>query len=351
MPTGSKEAFQALFAKAAEEQASDIHCMVGQHPILRVHGKLKHLEDLPVFTAEKLLSDIDEILTPELRARFRTEREFDTSAVMKSGERFRVNLFWERDMPAVAIRYIPAAIPSLDDLLAPEAVYDFVNLNYGLVIMTGPTGAGKSTLLASIIEQINSTRAEHIMTLEDPIEFVYTPKQSVIAQRQFGQDFLSFPNALKHVLRQDPNVILVGEMRDLETIQATITLAETGHLVFTTLHTNNAAETIDRIVDSFPSGQQTQIRLQLAFVLRGVIAQILIPRVDGTRIAVHETLVNNTAVSNLIRENKTNQIQNVLYSSPDEHMNTLDQELKWLMNEGFITADVAKAHARNPATF
>lgn len=351
MPVDQTAGFHPILMRAAQEQASDVHLMTGQPPVFRVQGKLKKLEELPAYTRETLLAHLDQALTPELQARYRAERELDTSLVLNSGERFRVNAFWEKGNPSLAFRFIPAAIPSLDDLLAPEAAYDFTHLNYGLVCVTGPTGAGKSTLLAAMIQEINNTRKEHVVTLEDPIEFLYTPNQSIIAQRELGSDFLSFPAGLKHVLRQDPNVILVGEMRDLETIQATITLAETGHLVFTTLHTNSAPETIDRIVDSFPANQQQQIRLQLALVLKGIISQILLPRTDETRIAAHETLVNNLAIANLIREGKTNQIQNVLYSSPADHMNTLDQELRWLVDEGFITQETAKAHARNPNTF
>jgi len=343
-------ALHSVFAIAAEQQSSDVHLAVGQPPVYRTQGILQRA-DKKAYTEEELLKDIDQLLSSEMRERFRTDRDLDTLVVLHTGERFRVNLFWEKGFPALAARYIPSAIPTLDDLLAPEAAYEFVNLHNGLVLVTGPTGAGKSTMLASMINEINNTRAAHIITLEDPVEFLYTPNKSLIAQRQYGQDFISFPSGLKHVLRQDPDVILVGEMRDLETISATITLAETGHLVFATLHTNSAAETIERIVDSFPPGQQAQIRLQLAFVLRGIIAQILVPRVDGTRIAAHETLVNNTAISNLIREAKTNQIQNVLYSSPDQHMNTLDQELHWLVNEKFITIETARVHAKNPATF
>ncbi len=351
MPVDQASGFHPILAQAATEHASDIHLMAGQPPVFRLHGKLKRIETFPVYTSETLLAHIDQVLSPELQARFRAERELDTSLVLGTGERFRVNALWEKGNPAVALRFIPAVIPTLDDLLAPEAAYDFVNMNYGLVCVTGPTGAGKSTLLAAMIQEINNTRKEHIVTLEDPIEFLYQSNQSIIAQREMGSDFLSFPAGLKHVLRQDPNIVLVGEMRDLETIQATITLAETGHLVFTTLHTNSAPETIDRIVDSFPAGQQAQIRLQLALVLKGIISQILLPRTDETRIAAHEVLVNNVAIGNLIRESKTNQIQNVLYSSPGEHMNTLDQELRWLVSEGFITPETAKAHARNPNTF
>jgi twitching motility protein PilT len=343
--------FFPLFTQAAMDNASDIHLNVNLPPVLRVHGQLKRLEDKPPYIAEVLLAHINQVLSPELQKRYVDERELDTVFTLPTGERFRVNLFWELERPAVAARFIPATIPTLDDLIAPEAVYDFVTMNRGLVLVTGPTGAGKSTLLAAMIEEINKNRAEHIVTLEDPIEFLYTPKRSIIAQRQFGQDFLSFDSGLKHVLRQDPNVILVGEMRDLDTIAATMTLAETGHLVFATLHTNSAAETIDRIVDSFPSGQQSQIRLQLAFVLRGIIAKILVPKVDGTQISAHEVLINNVAIANLIRESKTNQIQNVLYSSTSEKMHTLDQDLQWLLQEGFISRETAIAHAHIPSTF
>jgi twitching motility protein PilT len=292
-----------------------------------------------------------QILTPESQQRLNAERDLDTLIVLDTGERFRVNIFFEKSGPALAARYIPSVIPSLDDLLAPEAAYDFAKLNRGLVLVTGPTGCGKSTLLASIIEEINATRGVHILTLEDPVEFLHAPKLSLIAQRQLGDDFLSFPSGLKHVLRQDPNVILVGEMRDLETIATVITLAETGHLVFATLHTNSAAETVERIVDSFPATQQMQIRLQLATVLQGIIAKLLIPKTDGTRVSAHEVLVNNTAIANLIRESKTNQIQNVLYSSTQNKMHTLDQDLQWLLEEGFISRDIAVAHSRTPSTF
>lgn len=344
-------ALYPLFAKAAAAGASDLHLQAGEPPILRVSGVLQRLTDMPPYAADLLFSHIGQILTPELQARLQADRDLDTLIVLSTGERFRTNIFFEKDSPALAARYIPAAIPSLDDLSAPDAAADFVHLPQGLVLVTGPTGAGKSTLLASMIEDINKTRPAHILTLEDPVEFVYAPKQSFIAQRQLGQDFTTFSAGLKHVLRQDPDVILVGEMRDLETIAAVMTLAETGHLVFATLHTNSAAETVERIVDSFPASQQTQIRMQLAFVLRGIIAKLLLPGVNGGRVPTHETLVNNTAIANLIRESKTNQIQNVLYSATHEKMNTLDQDLQWLHQEGLITEEVARAHARNPDSF
>lgn len=351
MPLTKSSGLYAVLKETADMQASDVHCMVGYSPIFRINGELVPQEKHPAFTEAKLIKYIEEILTEEQFKRFQKDRELDMSLVLPEGGRYRVNVFWEKNMPALAARFIPVVIPTLEDLIAPEAAYDFVKRDSGLVLVTGPTGAGKSTLLASMIEQINQTQARHIITLEDPIEFMYESKKSVIAQREYGSDFLQFEEGLKHVLRQDPDVILVGEMRNLETIETTITLAETGHLVFATLHTNSAPETIDRTVNAFPPSQQQQIRLQLSMVLAGVISQILVPKVDGALMAAHEVMVNNFAIANLINEAKTNQIQNVLFSSPEEHMNTLDQELRWMLQEGFITEDTAKVHARNPATF
>ena|SRR3989344_2120230 len=350
MPIASSDALHAVLLQASTAQASDIHLAVGQPPIIRIHGELQRLE-MPPYTAELLTQHIEQILTPDLQKRWREDRDLDTLVVLDTGDRFRVNVFFEKGGPALAARFIPAIIPSLDDQLAPEAAYDFAKLKRGLVLVTGPTGCGKSTLLAAIIEEINASRPAHIITLEDPVEFLHVPKQALIAQRQLGTDFSTFPSGLKHVLRQDPDVILVGEMRDLETISTVITLAETGHLVFATLHTNSAAETVERIVDSFPAGQQMQIRLQFAFVLQGIIAKLLIPKTDGTRVSAHEVLVNNTAIANLIRESKTNQIQNVLYSSTQSKMHTLDQDLQWLLEQGFISHDVAVSHSRTPGTF
>ncbi|MBD3251250.1 PilT/PilU family type 4a pilus ATPase, partial [Candidatus Uhrbacteria bacterium] len=321
MALDPKAGIHPILKKAADLHVSDVHCMVGQSPIFRMNGVLEEQKDFKAYTEEILKKHLNEMLTKAQHEEFYQTRELDMSLVLPAGGRFRLNLFWEKGNPALAARYIPLEIPSLDDLLAPEASYDFVKRDMGLVLVTGPTGCGKSTMLASMLEDINLNDKKHIITLEDPVEFMYTPKQSLIAQRELGSDFLSFEEGLKHILRQDPDVILVGEMRNLETISAAITLAETGHLVFATLHTNSAPETIDRIVNVFPPNQQQQIRLQLAMTLAGVISQILIPKTDGALIAAHEVLVNNIAIANLIRESKTNQIQNVLYSSPDEHMN------------------------------
>lgn len=351
MPISKQSGLYPILKEAADIEASDVHCMVGHPPVFRTNGILIPQESHAIFTETKLLKDIEEILSKEQFQRLNNDREMDLSIVLPEGGRYRINAFWEKGSVALAARYIPMVIPTLEDLLAPEAAYDFVKRESGLVLVTGPTGAGKSTLLASMIEQINTTQQCHIITLEDPIEFMYTSKKSMIAQREYGSDFLSFEEGLKHILRQDPDVILVGEMRSLETIAATITLAETGHLVFATLHTNNAHETIDRIVNAFPPAQQAQVRLQFSMVLAGIISQLLIPKVDGTLIAAHEVLVNNIAIANLVNESKTNQIQNVLYSSPEEHMNTLDQELRWMVKEGFITQETAIAHAKNPALF
>ncbi|MBU1348850.1 type IV pilus twitching motility protein PilT, partial [Patescibacteria group bacterium] len=226
-----------------------------------------------------------------------------------------------------------------------------VALSQGLVLVTGPTGAGKSTLLAAMIEHINQNRVEHVMTLEDPIEFVYESKKSLITQRELGLDFHSFADGLKHVFRQDPNIVLVGEMRDPETIALALTLAETGHLVLATLHTNGAGQSVERIIDTFPAAQQQQIRLQLSLVLKGVISQLLLPKIEGGLTPVHEVLVNSHAIANIIREGRTEQLQNTIFTSTDEHMVDLDQELKWLIEQGTITTEVAKAHAHVPKNF
>jgi twitching motility protein PilT len=253
-----------------------------------------------------------------------------------------VNLHWEKGHVALAARTIPSDIPSMDDLNIPPVMRGMADYPNGLVLVTGPTGAGKSTTLASMIQSINKKDPVNIITLEDPIEFLFQSEAAVVRQRQFGQDFLSFNEGLKHILRQDPDVVMVGEMRDVETISTTLTIAETGHLVFATLHTNSAAQTIDRIIDVFPAHQQNQIRTQLALVLRGVVSQQLLPKADGNgRIAAREIMINNAATANLIRESKVQQINNVLQTSASEGMITLAQDLSRLIEEGVITEEVA----------
>jgi twitching motility protein PilT len=262
--------------------------------------------------------------------------------------RLRINIHWEKDVPGLVARVVSQKIPTMAEILMPELVKELIKTRDGLILVTGPTGCGKSTTLAAMINEINTSRSVHIVTLEDPIEFIFTPQKSIVRQRQLGSDMKSFKQGLKHVLRQDPNVIMVGEMRDLESIAATITLAETGHLVLATLHTLNAAQTVDRIIDSFPPYQQSQVRTQLSMSLRAVISQQLIKKIKGGRIAAREILVNNSAVANLIRENKIAQIKTVIQTSSDEGMVTMDNDLKRLVQEKLISAQEAKSRLINP---
>ena len=272
------------------------------------------------------------------------KKELDTSFELKDLARFRINLYWQRDTLAMSARVIFFTLPTMQEIRMPKAAYDFTRLSQGLIIVTGPTGCGKSTSLAAMINLINTERSCHIVTMEDPIEFIHPHKKSFVTQRQIGRDSLSFASALKYVVRQDPNVIMLGEMRDLETISTVLTLAETGHLILTTLHTQGAPETIDRIIDPFPSSQQTQIRLQLSLTLRGIIAQRLLPKISGGCVAAREVLVNTPAIANLIRENKVAQIKNVIQTSVDDYMFTLDQDIKGLYQKKLISREVALAH-------
>lgn len=336
-----------LFSTASDRGASDLHLAVGLPPIIRLHGELKALDE-PAVTQKKMEELIASLVLPAQRERFERERELDLSYQSKNGTRFRVNLHFERDNLGLVARVIPTQIPSLDDIGMPQVVSNLTRMDYGLVLVTGPTGCGKSTTLAAMIHLINSERALNIITLEDPIEFLFKPEKSIIKQRQLGTDMISFTEGLKHCLRQDPNVIMVGEMRDLDTIATTLTLAETGHLVLATLHTSNAAQTIDRIIDVFPPHQQTQVRLQVSFSLKAVISQRLLPKLQGGRVAAREILLNNPAVANLIRENKVAQIKSVIQTSADEGMMTMDQHIKHLVHDQVVSEEVALAHVSSP---
>jgi len=338
---------ETLFAQATEQGASDLHLAVGLAPTIRLHGALKPLDEAPL-QAKKMEELVFSLLQPNQRERFQTERELDVSYQSKDGTRFRINLHYEKNNVGLVARVIPTTIPSLKEIGMPEVVYNLTRMDYGLVLVTGPTGCGKSTTLAAMINLINSERSVNIITLEDPIEFVFKPNKSIIKQRQLGTDMISFAEGLKHTLRQDPNVIMVGEMRDLETIATTLTLAETGHLVLATLHTSNAAQTIDRIIDVFPPHQQTQIRLQLSFSLKAVISQRLLPKQSGGRVAAREILLNNSAVANLIRENKIAQIKSVIQTSAEEGMITMDQHIKHLLKDEVISRETALAHVSSP---
>ncbi|MFA6467241.1 MAG: PilT/PilU family type 4a pilus ATPase [Patescibacteria group bacterium] len=336
-----------LFKKASESKASDLHIIVGKPPILRIDGELKIMSDMPDVTREKAEELVFSILTERQKAKFIDERELDISYEIPKFSRYRVNLHWEKDNIGLVARVISNEVPNLEDLGLPPIANEMIERISGLLLVTGPTGCGKSTTLAAMVEKINSMRFANIITLEDPIEYIHKPNKSIIKQRQLGNDMLSFDGALRHVLRQDPNVIMVGEVRDLETMSATITLAETGHLVLATLHTHNASQTIDRIIDVFPPHQQSQVRLQLSISLNGIISQQLLPKVGGGRIAAREILINTPAVANIIRENKIPQIKSVLQTSADEGMFSMEQDIKELLKQGLIEETTALAYLNN----
>jgi len=336
-----------LLKKAVEDKASDVHLIVDSVPVLRKNGELFYLNDLGVVKQESLEKAINSIVNEEQKKRFESESDLDFSYSLGTS-RFRINIYKEKGNYCFAARVIPESRPSLEEINMPEFTSDLLNSDKGLILVTGPTGCGKSTTLAAMINYINKNRKKNIITLEDPIEFVFEPKQSVITQRQLGTDMTSFASGLKHVLRQDPDVVMVGEMRDLETIATTITLAETGHLVLATLHTYNAAQTVDRIIDIFPSHQQNQIRSQVANTLKAVFSQRLVPVIEGGRIAAREIMIRNAAIANLIRENKIAQIRSVIETSKDDGMVTMDSELKRLYKDGVITKEDAQVHMENP---
>lgn len=348
MPTASAKFIDGIFTAAVEKGASDIHIVEGMPPVIRVDGELQKIPHEAELSAKDTLDVCLSLCTPEQKEVFETERELDLGYEIDGVSRFRVNMHWEKGSAGLVARVISQKIPTMEDLNMPPITYDLIRLKQGLILVTGPTGMGKSTTLAAMIDLVNRERTAHIITLEDPIEFVYAPKKSIIKQRQLGTDMMSFAQGLKHVLRQDPNVIMVGEMRDLETIASTITLAETGHLVLATLHTLNAAQTIDRIIDVFPPYQQSQVRLQISLFLKGIISQQLLPGVNGGRIAAREVLINTPAIANLIRENKVPQIKTAIQTSAEDGMFTMDQNIKKLYGDGIITEETATAYMVNP---
>ena len=339
---------QDLFDLVQKEKASDLLISAGAPPILRINGQLyrSRTDSLTPEQTKKLIYDF---LTEEQIASFETHRELDFSLAYGRRHRFRVNVYLQKEAVTAALRPIPDNVPTVVDLGLPESIKELSNARQGLVLVTGPTGHGKTTTQAALVDLINNTRACHIVTVEDPIEYVHNHKRSIVDQREVGSDTKSFAVALKYVLRQNPDVILVGEMRDLETIQAALTAAETGHLVFATLHTNDAIQTVDRIIDVFPPGQQQQVRFQLSMALLAIVSQRLLPKADNTgRVLAAEVLLNNNAIANLIREAKTHQIYSVVETSAKEGMLTLDRSLKSLYKRGLITHDEAAANMRNP---
>lgn len=340
----------ALFKTAVEQKASDLHLVVGRPPIIRVDGALKTIGGQPTLAQERMQALLFAIVSEPQKQKLLTQRDLDMSYEIEGLARFRVNMHWEKGNLGLVARVVTRRIPTMEEITMPKAAYQLARLNDGLILVTGPTGCGKSTTLAAMINLINAERNAHIVTLEDPIEFIFEPTDSIIKQRELGSDVLTFASGLKHTLRQDPDVIMVGEMRDLETIAATMTLAETGHLVLATLHTINAAQTVDRIIDVFPPYQQDQIRVQLSMSLRGVISQRLLAKQGGGRTASREILINNSAVANLIRENKIAQIKTVIQTSAELGMVTMDQDIKRLYKAGAISKETATSNMLDPRT-
>ena len=341
--------FAELLMEVLHRRASDLHVTAGQHPVIRVRGRLVQLEDYPVLTTPATREVIYSILTNDQRQRLETDWQLDFAYAIPGVARFRVNAYVQRQAISAAFRLIPQELPSIDDLGLPAVLHDFARRPRGMVLVTGPTGSGKSTSLAGIIDEINRTREEHILTIEDPIEFLHKHKKCIVNQREIGSDAQSFASALKGALRQDPDVILVGEMRDLETIHTALTAAETGHLVFATLHTQDTPQTIDRIIDVFPPEQQQQVRVQLSVALQGIVTQQLLPTLDGSgRIAACEVLVPTPAIRNLIREGKTHQIYSSLQTGANMGMQTMDTALAQLVRSGQISAKLAESRSTTP---
>ncbi len=330
-----------LLTMSLEQKASDIHIAEGTPPQFRIDGHLAKIDNHPL-TRKEAQELCYEILTPEQIQEFEKKHELDLSFTHDNKSRFRANIFMQQESVAAALRPIPMIIPKIETLGLPQSIINLTEKENGLILITGPTGSGKSTTMASMIDRINEKHHEHIITIEDPIEFVHSHKNSVITQREVGRDTESFITSLKYILRQDPDVVLIGEMRDLATISAAITTAETGHLVFATLHTNTAASTIDRIIDVFPSHQQAQIRTQLSFILQGVISQQLIPKKNGGRAAALEILISTPAIRNLIRENKVHQIYSQMQVGQEKTgMITLNQSLARLIQDGHVSKEAA----------
>lgn len=341
----------AMLQLLIDHNGSDLHLVAGYPPALRVDGELLAIEGQPRLTKEAVESLVQSFMTPEQRDYVMVNREIDFSYQFKDLGRFRVNSYFQQGILSAALRLIPAKIKSIDELQLPPIFHSFSKYKQGLILLTGPTGEGKSTTLAAIIQEINQTRSDHIVTIEDPIEFVHVPDRSIISQREVHQDTNSWEIALRSALREDPDVVLVGEMRDYETIANAITVAETGHLVFATLHTNSASQTIDRIIDVFPEHQQSQIRQQLSLSLEAVVSQRLIPVTSGGRIAATEIMLANPAIRNLIRDQKTFQIDNVIQTSSDQGMMLMENSLLQLANRGTISFETARMYSIRPEEF
>lgn len=346
--------FAQLLISAIEKKASDLHLTVGNPPMLRIHGSILPLDaGVPPLTAEDLHASLYDVLTEDQRKKLERDKELDFALELKNVGRFRANVFYTRRGEGAAFRYIPSQIKSARELGLPEEILKQIcDRKKGLALVTGPTGSGKSTTLAAMVDYINSNREDHIITTEDPIEFIHEHKKCIVNQREVGSNTHSFANALRGALREDPDVILVGEMRDLETISLALTAAETGHLVFGTLHTMNAPKTIDRVIDVFPPQQQQQIRIMFAEAVAAVISQVLLKKkTGGGRIAALEIMIATPAIKNLIREGKTHQVSSIIQTSQRLGMQNMDQVLKNLAMSGMVDFKEAKMYASNPDLF
>jgi twitching motility protein PilT len=341
--------FAEVLTRMADERASDVHLSPGFPPAIRVRGRIVGLDEYGPLSAQDTRDTVYSMLNDDQRKRFESQKQLDLAYAVPGVSRFRVNCFFQRGAISAAFRRIPHEIPNLDELGLPKVLEDFTRKPRGLILVTGPTGSGKSTSLAAMLDVINSERDEHILTIEDPIEFLHSHKRCIVNQREIGADAEDFSLALKSALREDPDVILVGEMRDLETMSTALTAAETGHLVFATLHTQSTAQTVDRIIDIFPAEQQSQVRMQLSIGLQGIVTQQLLPTADGTgRVVACEVLVPTPAVRNLIREGKTHQIYSAIQTSGSLGMQTMDAHLAQLIRMGRISRELADQRASVP---
>lgn len=347
---------QPLLLKAVETNASDLHLLVGLPPVYRINGALQQLSSSEPITNEAMKALCLPLLTPAQKEMLEGNRSLDFSYGFGGGNygdkgRFRVNLYFQRGTLAGAFRLLPAKVKTIEELHLPSICHRFAALKQGFVLITGPTGHGKTTTIASIVNEINMTRSANILTIEDPVEYIFPKGKSIISQRELGQDTHSWGESLKSALREDPDVVIIGEMRDPESIASAITIAETGHLVFSTLHTNSAAQSIDRIIDSFPEAQQNQVRIQLSSTLEGIISQRLIPTIESGRIVAAEVLVANNAVRSNIREAKTHLIDSIIETSQEAGMNSLESALAQLVKSGMVTLGVAQSYALRRESF
>jgi twitching motility protein PilT len=345
-----KQKLSELLTETARQNASDLHLAVGRKPTLRIDGVLVALEKEPIMTPESAQGIIFELLTvPGQKEKLMADRQIDLAYSFEDKARFRVNVYYQRGYLAAALRLIPSRIRTVEELNLPPILHDFTNLSQGFVLVVGPAGHGKSTTLAAILDEINHARSDHIITIEDPVEYLFTQDKCIVSQREVGSDATGFHAALRTVLRQDPDVIMIGEMRDTVSISTAMTAAETGHLVFATLHTNSASQTIDRIIDSFPAEQQGQISSQLAATLVAIVSQRLLPRISGGRVPALEIMIVNPAIRNLIRERKVYQIDLVIETSLQEGMVTLNRSLANLVKNKEVAFDSAALYSLNPA--